>query len=457
MSQAWKKSEPDLWNLYHLSIEQLEILYPDAKHLRIVQLKYKREIDRGRIAMPEKHTFDGNLEAEKAEISKRRKSAPKIGQMVTLNVLEENLAHHQKLEEALSEGAVSRATFSSGSHEGYIKNADNEIEYTKPMENHQVRFSVEFDNEPKWEIQITQLEYKLRLSKAERKERPDGFQTAVVFGDPHFAFRRFPDGSMDPIHDPKALSIALAIIQDVKPERVISAGDMLDYAELSRFEKQPEFQGTMNATLRAAGLFLKSIREMVPDAQFDILEGNHCRRLHKSIVSNFSEAYGWKTGGNEELEPALSVPALMNYKQLGINYVSGYPANRLFLNSELQIKHGNLVKSRDSTAKAVTGDERISTIYGHIHRIEQHGRTMQTPDGPKRLHAYSSGCLCRIDGAVPSTHSSTDVQGRPLENYENWEQGLLVVHYHPDGRFYVEPISIDLNHAAMYRGKVYQA
>ena len=57
--------------------------------------------------------------------------------------------------------------------------------------------------------------------------------------------------------------------------------------------------------------------------------------------------------------------------------------------------------------------------------------------------AASPGCLARIDGAVPSTKGGIDLDGVPLQSYEDWQQGLAVVRYEPgDGRFIYHDIAI---------------
>jgi hypothetical protein len=71
--------------------------------------------------------------------------------------------------------------------------------------------------------------------------------------------------------------------------------------------------------------------------------------------------------------------------------------------------------------------------------------------------ATSAGCLCRIDGVVPSTKGGMDVRGAPVPNAEDWQQGFHLVHFKPgDGPFAVERVQI-LNGWAMFRGKEYRA
>jgi hypothetical protein len=76
-------------------------------------------------------------------------------------------------------------------------------------------------------------------------------------------------------------------------------------------------------------------------------------------------------------------------------------------------------------------DEAVSTIQGHVHRVEEQWITRHTRNGPQRVMAASPGCLCRIDGVVPSYGSSEDAKGEPKGEHESWQHGFAIVYYHP--------------------------
>ena len=72
--------------------------------------------------------------------------------------------------------------------------------------------------------------------------------------------------------------------------------------------------------------------------------------------------------------------------------------------------------------------------------------------------AASAGCLARVDGAVPSTKGSKDLDGRPIKISEDWQQGLAVITYETQGasKFSYEVMPI-LDGWAMFRGTQYTA
>ena len=139
----------------------------------------------------------------------------------------------------------------------------------------------------------------------------------------------------------------------------------------------------------------------------------------------------------------LSVPYLLRLDELNVEYVGGYPAGIFWVNENLAAIHGHKVTSAGSTALKVVDDSRVSLIFGHTHRIELLHKTRQVFEGPRFAWAASPGCLCRVDGAVPSTKGSTDVFGRMVPTVENWQNGCAVVTYEPgDGKFALELVAI---------------
>jgi hypothetical protein len=47
----------------------------------------------------------------------------------------------------------------------------------------------------------------------------------------------------------------------------------------------------------------------------------------------------------------------------------------------------------------------------------------QTPDG-KAIEAFGFGCQADVSGSVPSYHSKVSEQGKIVERYENWNNGM---------------------------------
>ena len=200
----------------------------------------------------------------------------------------------------------------------------------------------------------------------------------------------------------------------------------------------------------------------VPSGMFFVERGGKVHltgnsRLQRSIINNAKAAFGLKRANDVEGWPVLSVQNLLRVDELGVEYIDGYPAGEYWINDRIKCIHGHIVRSNGSTAKAVSDDERVSTVFGHKHSIELHYKTVGIRNGLRTNLAFTPGCLCRIDGAVPPTKSAVDVMGRPVKTNENWQQGLGVVSYiEGDGEFSVELVYINEG-TAIFRGKKFTA
>jgi hypothetical protein len=236
----------------------------------------------------------------------------------------------------------------------------------------------------------------------------------------------------------------------------VMVGDNLDLVEFGRYRHSPAFQRTTQATIDRATLFGAELRDVAPDAQIDWLAGNHEERLPNYVLDNARAAFGIRVPGAKW--PVLSVPHLCRLDEYRIIYHPGYPTSHVWLNNHVRVIHGELVRSNGMTAHRYLQREKVSVIYGHIHRREWAETTREDHDGrPATILAASPGCLARIDGAVPSTKGGIDLDGRPLRRHEDWQQGLAVVTYQPDdGRFAIEQVAIHSGWA-MYHGHEFKA
>jgi UDP-2,3-diacylglucosamine pyrophosphatase LpxH len=290
---------------------------------------------------------------------------------------------------------------------------------------------------------------------------------AVIVPDIQIGFYRKSLDSieLEPIHDESAIAVALAVIEEMKPDQVVMVGDNLDFAELGKYLTAAPFKQMLQASIDRATMLCAQIRAAAPHAKITWIAGNHEARMARYIQTNAEAAFGITRGkANDELRdgwPVMSVPFLCRMDEFGVDYLPGYPESAHYINSNLVVVHGDKVVSNNSTTKKYLDNERISVIYGHIHRNEMAYRTYRTDQGPRTIMAASPGCLCRVDGAVPSTKSGMDEFGRPiLQGAENWQQGLGVVTYQPYGSgnewFNYEPMWI-YNGRGIFRGKEYVA
>jgi metallophosphoesterase superfamily enzyme len=329
-----------------------------------------------------------------------------------------------------------------------------------------IQFSPSWETGPQWPV--IQQGPSIQIQKPKTKSRvPKEWEVAVIVPDIQIGFYRksLDSSELEPIHDESAIAVALAVIEEMNPDQVVMVGDNLDFAELGKYLTAAPFKQMLQASIDRATMLCAQMRAAAPNAKITWIAGNHEARMARYIQTNAEAAFGITRGkANDELRegwPVMSVPFLCRMDEFGVDYLPGYPESAHYLNSNLVVVHGDKVVSNNSTTKKYLDNERISVIYGHIHRNELAYRTYRTDGGPRTIMAASPGCLCRVDGAVPSTKSGMDEFGRPiLQGAENWQQGLGVVTYQPFGQgnewFNYEPMWIYKGRGIL-RGKEYVA
>ena len=285
--------------------------------------------------------------------------------------------------------------------------------------------------------------------------RKDGYWdgVAVYLPDPQIGYWRDLDSMelAEPMHDEAAMSAALAVVKAVRPSRCVHLGDLLDLASWGKFRKEPAFARTTQATLDRGHEFLgQTIEAAGSGCEHELIEGNHDKRLGGFIIDNAVEAFGLRRA-NTDGWPVMSIPNLLRLDDLGVTYVEGYPAGMSWLNDRVLAIHGERLKT-----EKVLDDEQVTVIHGHTHRIAAVARRRRTRTGAVQTWAVSPGCLCRVDGHVPSVHSGTDSKGHPVERAEDWQQGICLVWYRADGEHAVELVPIQ-DGKAYFRGKVLAA
>ena len=317
-----------------------------------------------------------------------------------------------------------------------------------------IQFNPKWAEGPDWPVVQPGPSIKLPVRKV-IQSNAEGYKVAVILPDMQIGYYRNADGSLEPTHDEEALSISMAIIKKLNPDRIIMVGDNLDFPEFGKYRLSPAYAITTQASIDRATTLCAELRAVAPNAVIDWISGNHEERLVNFILDNAKVSFGLRRGNTPDSWPCLSVPYLCRFNDYGVNYVAGYPAGQVWINQRLKVIHGNKVRSNGSTAHAYLNDSKVSVIYGHIHRREWAERSREDWDGAKTIMAASPGTLARCDGAVPSTKGGIDLDGRPMTIVEDWQQGLAVVSYEDgEGAFWYEQIPIH-NKTAFFRGKVY--
>lgn len=218
-----------------------------------------------------------------------------------------------------------------------------------------------------------------------------------------------------PYHDPFAWQLFLNIVKVVKPTKINLAGDLLDFYQLSTFDKDPEQikNGGLQENLdQWFHMGREMQREAPPTCKYTFVPGNHEDRLRRYLNRN-PELYGLR---------ALELSSLMRLDELGITY---HEDEIEVIPGLLLVKHGKVVR-RDSaySAKGELEVEKyaISTITGHTHRLGTHYARTRL----RVVKAHENGCLCLLNPEY-------------VKN-PNWQQGLTMTTHFGGELFHVEDI-----------------
>lgn len=334
----------------------------------------------------------------------------------------EQLVVESKINEVLQKNGIDRdevgkiSRVSVSTYQTVTKGEDGEP-VINDLEAVKVVLHPSWEAGPQWEIirPATPVEVKLPWKPQVKKKSETDLKCAFILPDPQIGYRKYEDGTLDPFHDDQAIDVALQIMAFVQEKYgidvVINLGDFLDLPEHSKFIQEAAFAGTTQLAINYGHEFLAKQRAISPEARIVLLEGNHDNRLNLYATRNAQASYGLKKAGDINGDPVLSVQNLLCLKELNVEFYDKYPSQEsmVWLGKYLRAMHGNKVRSNGNTAVAYTNDTpHLSTIFGHIHRIEMQYRTTFDADGPIRSVSVSPGCLCRVDGAVPGANSGVD-------------------------------------------------
>ena len=348
----------------------------------------------------------------------------------------------------LEAGSVKKVGFWQAMH----KDDDGEAVITDLA---RIELSPSWDEGPEWPvIQPAPMP----KPAAPRKPTVADLLMAVCVPDLQIGYYWTEDGLV-PTHDEAYIRVVLGLIKAAQPADVVLHGDNADFPELSKYRLLPTFQRTTQATIDRCAQLAAELRAAAPNARIHWLAGNHEERLQHFIVDNARAAFGLRRGrrdeGPPEKWPALSLPGLCWFDELGVEFYPGYPANRVVLSDNLHCLHGHF--TGPTAAQKYLAESDVSVIVGHDHHTWLRATTRMTERGPRTKYAASAGCGCRTDGAVPGTKSGYTLDGAPIPTHTDWQQGVAVVEYEPDGIAYLPELVPVYQGRAVWRGNVFEA
>lgn len=226
-----------------------------------------------------------------------------------------------------------------------------------------------------------------------------------------------------PFHDPRALNAALGWgMKRLRADTVLLNGDTADFYALSHWERRPS-RRDFKAEVDDLKAFLEALRDRFPRATIIWKDGNHEERLFRYLEAKAPELWAL---------PELSVPRLLEFERLRIDYVS--EMRPIYL-GDLPALHGHeyrfAISNPVNPARGLFLRAKGFAFCGHFHQKSEHQGT--TLNG-KVLRCWSAGCLCDLHPTY-----------RPLNE---WSHGVMGVELDESGAF-------DVQNRTIVEGKVY--
>lgn len=201
-----------------------------------------------------------------------------------------------------------------------------------------------------------------------------------------------------PYHDPEAVRSFLSLVEQLQPHRVVLNGDVCDFFQLSRFNRDGTREDQLQSELDQGNAFRKAVREAAPNAVIDETEGNHDRRIRDWLGANAPALKGLRV---------LAPTVLFEHAD---HAITGHPGCGFRLRPHFLVRHGSVVrKGAGNSAKGELDNAGISGWSGHTHRLATFRK-----NGYRTLQWTEQGGFMRLD---PDYIAG----GKP-----DWTQGCVV-------------------------------
>lgn len=200
-----------------------------------------------------------------------------------------------------------------------------------------------------------------------------------------------------PFHNMDFIKLFIEFLKGYQPDNIILNGDIVDFYDLSHFDKNPKRIGVLQKELDVVNGILRLIRLSCPKSQIVYIEGNHEDRLRKFL---------WKNPSISSLRD-LKLERLLRFSEIGnIRLAEEYDIRGM------KFTHGSLVRKHGSySAKAEYEKYLQSGASGHTHRLGLYNKT--TNGRTDEWVETGCGCLLRPEY----------IKGCP-----DWQNGFLITH-----------------------------
>lgn len=263
--------------------------------------------------------------------------------------------------------------------------------------------------------------------KAGKPKKPLQLHRFVALFDLHWGYERV-GGKARPLHDPRAIAIALQFIRDFKPQTVILGGDILDCGAISHHnDRKPG---------RVEGLRLFSDATELQEKVFQRLDAQASIENRIYITGNHEDWLNDLVEQNPGLEGLVDLRRLLH---LGDRW-RVLPQGAAYQLGKLWFIHGDQLRGGEHCAKAAVLQWERNVRFGHHHTYQAY--TKIAPADSWGHTGVSVPCLC----------TKAPKYGEGGAN--RWIQGFNYGWVGPRG-FFQDRVALIVNNQCMAEGKLY--
>ena len=187
-----------------------------------------------------------------------------------------------------------------------------------------------------------------------------------------------------PYHNIQAITLALDYGKEQKVNTIIINGDLMDFYQMSRFEKDPR-KRSIKFEFDSTKAFLVILRDAFPDARIYWLKGNHDVRYEHWLMAKAPEVFD---------DPYYQLEERLRLNEQRIHLIGD---KILVKAGKLHIHHGHLFfrgfMAPVNSARGLYLKAKESTICGHVHKCSEHSESNLSGD---LITCWTTGCLAEL-------------------------------------------------------------
>lgn len=187
-----------------------------------------------------------------------------------------------------------------------------------------------------------------------------------------------------PYHNISAITAALKYGQEKNVNTIIINGDLIDFYQLSRFEKDPR-KRSFKFECDSTKAFLVALRKAFPNTRIYWVKGNHDVRYEHWLMAKAPEVFD---------DPYYKLEERLRLNDEKVHLIND---KTIIKAGKLNIHHGHLFfrgfMAPVNSARGLFMKAKESTICGHVHKISEHTETNLSGE---LTTCWSTGCLCEL-------------------------------------------------------------